>query len=454
MQGRSTVTEHVQAVLGGIQEIDPGLHAYVAVAGDHALQQAEAADRLIACQGESIFRSRPLLGTTLSVKDLIQTQDLPTRRGSLLPNHRAPLDAPAVSRLRAAGAIVVGKTATSEYGWSASTVSRVSPATRNPWDRGRSAGGSSGGSAAAVAAGLCTFSLGTDGAGSVRIPASFCGVVGFKPTFGRIPYVPAGPERLAHVGPLARTVGDILELMPILGGSDARDPDSLVPPTLLSATARNGGLRIGWLDFDGTAGEVGEVAEKVLPLLAADGHRIERTEVPFGDPYLALVDLLAASEALGTGPDDEKDCDPGRLALVRYGRGLSATAVIRAEQARLDLRARMAVVMDSYDALLMPTVPQEPFAAEAIGPSGFTDPQDRQWLSWTPATYPFNLTGQPALSVPAGLTDAGLPVGVQVVGRVGADHLVLSVGLSIETGLALDMKPALAAGPVRSGGNS
>src|SRR6185437_14409016 len=167
-QGHSTIAEHVQTVLTAIRETDEWLSAFVAVAGARALREAEAADRLVASLGEAAFRNWPLLGITLSVKDLIQTQCLPTRRGSLLPNRRAAAEAPALARMRAAGAIVVGKTATSEYGWSASTVSRVAGPTRNPWAPGKSAGGSSGGSAAAVAAGLCTASVGTDAAGSVR----------------------------------------------------------------------------------------------------------------------------------------------------------------------------------------------------------------------------------------------------------------------------------------------
>src|SRR5579859_1130388 len=166
-QRHATVTEHVQDVLTAIAETDASLGAFVSVAGDRAVQEAEAADRLIASRGEAAFRDRPLLGVTLSVKDLFQTESLPTRRGSLLPNRRAAADVPAVARLRAAGAIVVGKTTTSEHGWSASTVSRVAAPTRNPWDPERSAGGSSGGSAAAVAAGLCDAALGTDGAGSI-----------------------------------------------------------------------------------------------------------------------------------------------------------------------------------------------------------------------------------------------------------------------------------------------
>jgi aspartyl-tRNA(Asn)/glutamyl-tRNA(Gln) amidotransferase subunit A len=439
IQGHSTVAEHVQGVLTAISETDAWLRAFVAVAGARALREAEAADRLIARLGEAAFRNWPLLGVTVSVKDLFQTEDLPTRRGSLLPNRRTIGDAPPVARLRAAGAIVVGKTATSEFGWSASTVSRAADPTRNPWAREKSAGGSSGGSAAAVAAGLCTASLGTDGAGSVRIPAAFCGVVGFKPSFGRIPYVPPPVERLAHAGPLARSVADAAELTSALAGPDFRDPDSVTGPRALPPVPA--APRVGWIEFPRTSQEVRRVTENVLPVLTGLGYRVDRIAVPFPDPYAALVDLLAASEACTTAPEDEQLCDAGRVAVVRYGRTLSGQAIMHAENTRQILRARLGLVMDDYDLLAMATVPVEPFAADAIAPPWAANPEDLLWLAWSPASYPFNMTGQPALSLPVGVTSLGLPVGLQLVGRVGDDHLVLSAAGLIEAELGLTMTP-------------
>jgi aspartyl-tRNA(Asn)/glutamyl-tRNA(Gln) amidotransferase subunit A len=437
--GHSTVAEHVQTVLAAIGEKDAGLGAFVAVAGDRALRRARAADRLIASLGEAAFLDRPLLGVTVSVKDLIQTRDLPTRRGSLLPNRRAAADAPVVARLRAAGAIVVGKTTTSEYGWSASTVSRAARATRNPWAPGKSAGGSSGGGAAAVSAGLCTASVGTDGAGSIRIPAAFCGVVGFKPSFGCNPYVPPSVERLAHAGPIARSVADIAELMTVLPGPDHRDPYSTIRKHV--PAGRPVPLRIGWIEFPGTSSEVRAVTEDVLPALSGLGHRVDRIEVPFSDPYAALVDLLAAAEASSTAPEDDHWCDEGRLAIVRYGRTLTGAAVMRAEEVRVALRTQLDLVMESYDLLVMATVPDEPYAADAIAPAWAANPDDLLWLAWSPASYPFNLTGQPALSLPVGVTSAGLPVGLQLVGRLGDDELVLATGGFLEAELGLSLVP-------------
>jgi aspartyl-tRNA(Asn)/glutamyl-tRNA(Gln) amidotransferase subunit A len=432
-RGQSSVINHVQSVLAAIREVDPELGAFVSVAGETALCEAEAADGRIHRLGPAAWQEQPLLGITLSVKDLIQTQDLPTKRGSLLENRRARVDAPAVARLRAAGAIVVGKTTTSEYGWSASTVSRVAAPTRHPWARERSAGGSSGGAAAAVSAGLCTAALGTDGAGSIRIPAAFCGVVGFKPSFGRIPYVPAGAERLAHLGPLATSVRDITELATLLTRPHQDDPDSgigsLGPPREPSS------LRIGWIEFPRTSTEVRGITEQVWPVLTAQGHRVECIDVPFPDPYPALVDLLAAAEAAGTAPADEEWCDPGRLAIVHHGRTVSGATVIRAEEVRLALRTTLRSVMNRYDLLAMATVPIEPFDVHAIAPSWAAKPSDLLWLAWSPASYPFNMTGQPALSFPVGVTSSGLPVGLQLVGPLGGDNLVLSAASRIEADL-------------------
>jgi aspartyl-tRNA(Asn)/glutamyl-tRNA(Gln) amidotransferase subunit A len=445
--GTSTVAGQVETALTAIGEIDSGLGAFVAVAGEQALREAEAADRLIASLGEVAWQDRPLLGITLSVKDLIQTDGLPTTRGSLLPNRRARQDAPAVARLRAAGAIIVGKTVTSEYGWSASTVSRVAAPARNPWAPELSAGGSSGGAAAAVAAGLCTAALGTDGAGSIRIPAAFCGVVGYKPSFARVPYVPPCADRLAHAGPLARSVADAAELMSVLAGPHHADPDSM---TGFAGSAREpAALRIGWIEFPRTSAEVRRVSEQALPVIAGQGHRIDRIDVPFPDPYAALVDILAAGEAAATAPEDERWCDQGRVAIARYGRTVTGASVVHAEGARLALRARLRSVMDRYDILAMATVPTEPFGADQIAPAWAAQPADLLWLAWSPATYPFNMTGQPALSLPVGLTAAGLPVGLQLVGPVGGDSLVLSVGHRIEADLGLRLTPP---GQVTKGG--
>lgn len=383
-QGETSVVEHVQSMLTAIQADSRG--AFVAVAGDEALRAAEEADRRIRERGRHAWHGAPLLGVTVSVKDLLQTRDLPTARGSLLENRRERADAPAVARLRRAGAVVVGKTATSEYGWSASTVSRVAPPTSNPYDPARTAGGSSGGAAAAVATGLGDGALGTDGAGSVRIPAAFCGVVGYKPSYGLIPYVPGCADRLAHQGTLARGVAEAAALAAAVRGPHPADPDSGLGS--IEAAPETGSRRIGWVEWEGTSEEVRRVTERAKSALAALGHRVEPVEVRCANLYPALVDILAASEAAGTAPEDEELCDPGRLEVVRYGRLLTGTAVMRAEEVRQEARARLRSVMARYGLLAMATVPVEPFDVRAIGPDWAADPRDLLWLAWSPATYP------------------------------------------------------------------
>jgi aspartyl-tRNA(Asn)/glutamyl-tRNA(Gln) amidotransferase subunit A len=241
------------------------------------------------------------------------------------------------------------------------------------------------------------------------------------------------------MGPLASSVADVAELMPVLAGPDPGDPDSAAgPPVTASAQTP---LRIGWIEFPRTSAEVRRVSERVLPVLTRQGHRVEDLEVPFPDPYEPLVDILAAGEAAATAPADEPWCDPGRIAVARYGRTVSGASVMRAEEARLALRTRLRTVMDRFDLLAMATVPIEPFGAREIGPDWAASPQDLQWLAWTPATYPFNVTGQPALSLPVGRSSAGLPVGLQLVGPCGGDELLLAAASRIEADLGLQMTP-------------
>lgn len=426
----TTVLDLVETSVVAAHTDADDLGAFVAVADDRALAEARNADKCILELGEEAWAKQPLLGVTFSVKDLIQTAELPTRRGSLLDNPRPEADAPSVAALRRAGAIVIGKTTTSEHGWSASTVNRVSPPTRNPWNPGRSTGGSSGGAAAAVATGMGVAALGTDGAGSVRIPASFCGVVGFKPTFGRVPYHPPCADRLAHVGPLANSVDDIAELMNVLSRPHLKDPDSGSRSTEPPQDASQ--LRVGWVDLPGAEPDVLRVCQRARTYLEGGRHRLEHLDETIPDPYPDLVTILAATEAVGMSENEEELADPGRIAIAEYGRSLSGADVMRAEEARMDLRVKMRSVMDRFDLLVMPTVPIEPFAVDAIAPPWAADPEEQLWLAWSPATYPFNMTGQPALTVPMGLTGYGLPVGLQIVGPYGQDDLVLAFAREIE----------------------
>jgi aspartyl-tRNA(Asn)/glutamyl-tRNA(Gln) amidotransferase subunit A len=276
-------------------------------------------------------------------------------------------------------------------------------------------------------------------------------VAGLKPSFGRVPYVPAGADRLAHLGPLARSVADVATAFAVMAGPHPADPDSQDAAPAAPLPARP--LRIGWIEFPGTDPAIRAATEPAIEALTGRGHEVYRIDVPFADPYAALVDLVAAAEAAGTGPDDHERADPGRLAVARYGQGLSAADLVRAEEVRLALRRRTAEVMAEFDLLAMATVPIEPFALDLIAPPGPTapvGPADLRWLAWAPAAYPFNLTGQPALSLPVGLTPARLPAAVQLVGRRGADELVLATGHALETDLRFTDRPPGPANPPRS----
>ncbi|MEU7563789.1 amidase [Streptomyces eurythermus] len=429
--------EYVTAVLDAIERTDPALGAFLTLAGERALEEASAAEELLVREGPGVFRERPLLGMPVSVKDLTPTQGIRTTRGSLLHRDHVPHeDAPAVARLRAAGAVVIGKTNTPDGGWSGSGVNRLGPPTRNPWNPALTAGGSSAGAAAAVATGLGVAATGTDGAGSVRIPAAFCGVVGFKPTRGLVPYLPVSSEGLSHLGPLTRTVGDAGLLLRVMSGHDPRDPWSVtaVPPGP-PVPAR---LRIGWIRSLGRPDphpEVEALAREAVGELAAQGHLVEELDPPFEDPYPLLEVLLASGEAAAHAedpPGTEDLLDPGLREVVEFGRSLRAVELAAAYAGRDRLWARAHRLMRDYDLLALPTVPVLPFAAELSAPEPAVPKGRLPWLAWTPGTYPFNLTGQPAVSVPAGRTSAGLPVGLQLVGARHRDPLVLATARRLE----------------------
>jgi aspartyl-tRNA(Asn)/glutamyl-tRNA(Gln) amidotransferase subunit A len=424
--GQVSPTEYIRATLDLLDRTQPALHAFITVTADLALARAEAVERLIRSLGERAWTGRPLLGVPVSVKDLMPTAGVRTTRGSLrLADWIPDRDAPAVARLREAGAVLIGKTTTSEYGWSAGTVNRLTPPAVNPWTLRRSAGGSSGGAAAAIAAGIGIGALGTDGAGSIRVPAAFCGVVGFKPTFGRVPYVPISPEGLSHIGPLTRDVATAELIAGVIAGPHPDDP--LSASWQADRPLPDKPPRIGWLHWPGPGTE----AESIARSAAAALGDLTELDVPFPDPYPHLVTILAAFDAAGQQAEDDELCDQARRAVVEHGRGLRATDLARALAERVLLTQRLDQVMERFDVLAMPTTAIEPFDADAWRPDS-ADGDALDWLAWCRAAYPFNLTGQPAISVPAGFTTAGLPASLQLVGRRHEDALVFRVAAQFE----------------------
>ncbi|MGW8725185.1 amidase [Streptomyces sp. NPDC055808] len=438
-------SRYVAQTLDLLDRWEPRIGAFLTVARDRALAEAANADRLIETRGSAAWRERPLLGMPVSVKDLTATEGIRTTRGSLLHHDTVPdRDAPAVARLRAAGAIVIGKTNTTEGGWSAAGSNRLQGPTRNPWDLALTSGGSSAGAAASIAAGIGVAATGTDGAGSIRIPAAFCGVVGFKPTRGRVPYVPHSPEGLSHLGPLTRTVADAALMTEVMSGYDPRDPLSFGVPSeplardLAEVADRLPPLRIGWITSLGEPAPAPAEARRVrqaVAALEARGHLVEEIAAPFEDPYPALETILAAWEAAAHGPGLDRVAallDPGRLRVIEYGLGLGAAELATAYERRSLLRTQALTLMERYDLLAMPTVAVPPFAAGLHEPAVRVDKGRLSWLAWAPEAYVFNLTGQPAVTVPAGLSDTGLPLGLQLVGALGADLRVLAAAHQFE----------------------
>ncbi|MGB7450370.1 MAG: amidase [Ornithinimicrobium sp.] len=429
-------------VLAAIEEHDPAVNAFVAVDADQARDQAVASARRYE-QGQPLG---PADGVPTSIKDLFLTRGEPTLRGSLLVDEAGPWedDAPAVARLRESGAVFAGRTTTPEFGWKGVTDSRRHGVTTNPWSPEVTAGGSSGGSAAAVAWGMGTWSIGTDGGGSVRIPAAFTGTVALKPTRGRIPLWPSSPYgTLAHAGPMTRTVADAATLLDIIGVPDPRDGTHLpaAAPTAPGLDGGVAGLRVayspalGWDDQLDVDSEVASSVARAAEALADAGAEVRQVDPPLGDRSrfegaFRRLWFTGAVAVLGAyGPGALEQVDPALAEQVRRYADCTAAEYLDAVAVRSDASRAMGLWHGDYDLLLCPTMPTSAFSAELPAPPGWPDDL---WPSWCPFTWPFNMTEQPALSLPCGFTAAGLPVGLQLVGRRHQDDVVLRAGHAFE----------------------
>lgn len=432
--GELSPVEATRDALERIETYDGTVNAFCLVEAD-AAQEAAKESEARWLRGEP----RGLLdGVPTSIKDLFLTVDRPTLRGSHTVDPAGPwtVDAPAVARLRDHGAVVIGRTTTPELGWKGVTDSPLTGVTRNPWDPTRTAGGSSGGSAAAVALGMGALSLGTDGGGSVRIPAGFTGITTIKPTWGRVPHHPASPfGTLAHVGPMTRSVADAALLLDAISGADPRDPWALAPagPTGGGSVA---GLRIavsptlGYVELDP---EVAAAFTAAVDVFAALGAVLTDADPGFPDPVAAFETLWFAGAAKSIehlGPSSRARMDPGLVTVAEQGARASALDYLTAMAVRNDLGTRMGEFHTRHALLLTPTLPIPAFEAGFEVPGGW--PRER-WTSWTPFTYPFNMTQQPAASVPCGFTRGGLPIGLQIVGPRHADATVLTAAAAYQT---------------------
>ncbi|MEV0071563.1 MULTISPECIES: amidase [unclassified Amycolatopsis] len=435
--GELSPVEATEDALQAIEERDGELNAYCLVDADRALEQAKGAE-IRWRDGNPIGW---LDGVPSSIKDMFLTAGWPTRRGSTsIPAEGSwDVDSPVMARMREAGLVVLGKTTTPEIAWKGVTDSALAGITRNPVNPAMTAGGSSGGSAAAVAADMGAISVGTDGGGSVRIPASFCGIVGMKPTHGRIPLFPASPfGPLSHAGPMARSVDDTALLLDVIATPDPRDPAALAPPVSTFREAVRRDVRgliaafsptLGYVDVDP---EVAAIVAAAVKALDDAGLQIEEADPGFEDPKPSF-DILwstGAAKLLDSFPPGSEDrVDPGLRRVWEQGKTYSASDYLDATAARAALGILMGEFHTRYDVLITPTIPIPPFEAGHDVPpgSGLSE-----WPEWTPFTYPFNMTQQPAISVPAGRTSAGLPVGLQIVGPRHSDDLVLAVAKLLE----------------------
>jgi aspartyl-tRNA(Asn)/glutamyl-tRNA(Gln) amidotransferase subunit A len=431
--------EATRDVLDRIERFEPAINAFVLVDADNALKAArEAEARWLKGEARGLVD-----GVPATVKDNIWVQGLPSRRGSLTSD-TTPMadDAPAPARLREQGAVIVGKTTLPEFGWIGACHSPLTGITRNPWNLERTTGGSSGGCAAAALLNLGWLHLGTDGAGSIRIPAAFTGVFGIKPSFGRVPAYPASPFTvLAHTGPLSRTVTDAATVLSVIGEPDNRDMMAWnIPSRDFQVGLTDGvrGLRIAWSPRLGTVGridpEVEAAAEKAALAFEDLGAHVERADPELPD-CAALIQTLwyavSANIVAQASPADRAQMDPGFLHIAELGRRYSLADWFAAYTARSDVANVMRRFHERYDLLLTPQMPIPALEAGLVAPA--SGQYGDQWVEWSPYTYPFNLSQQPAASVPCGLTSAGLPIGLQIVGPARNDALVLRAARAFES---------------------
>jgi aspartyl-tRNA(Asn)/glutamyl-tRNA(Gln) amidotransferase subunit A len=429
--------EAAETLFARIETLQPKLNAFVFLDRDGALTAARASER----RWRDGMPLSPIDGVPVTIKDIVLMRGFPTLRGSKMidPDQDWSEDSPAVARLREAGAVILGKTTTPEFGWKAIGDSPLTGITRNPWNLERTPGGSSAGAAAACAAGIGPLHLGTDGAGSIRIPSAFTGVFGIKATFGRVPAYPASPlGLLSNVGPMTRHVRDAALMLNVMSRPDHRDPYSLPPENrdwLDGIEDGVRGLRIAYspdLGYARVDPEIAAACAAAARQFDDLGARVEEVREVFPSPRDALLTLWAAGEArvlAGFPAEKHKLCDPGLVAMAAIGDKINSLDYLGADVARTMLGVRMGEFHERYDLLLTPMMP---VPALPVGRDLNDAAQEEQWWDWSPFSYPFNMTRQPACSIPCGLTNAGLPIGLQIVGPLYAEDRVLRAARAFE----------------------
>ncbi|MEX2227238.1 MAG: amidase [Dehalococcoidia bacterium] len=438
------------ALLDRIDAVNPVLNAYVLVTREMAISQARAAENAV-MRGDVLG---PLHGVPLSIKDLFDVKGLPTSKGSVVyRDNIATGYEHCARRLLDAGAIHLGKTNTPEFGFLPTTENLLFGATHNPWDITRTPGGSSGGAASQVAAGMGPLALGSDGGGSIRIPASLCGIFGLKPTYGRVPRSPGGWSTMTHRGPMARTVGDAALMLDVIAGFEPSDPFSIDDPGASFRSDIEGGvrgLRVGWsadLGYALVDPEVRAICETAARRFEELGCTVDEATPGFANPSAdqTFMVLAATSDAvwLSELTDEQRaQIGPPARAFLEQGSKTTGADYVRANNRRMAVWQSIRRFHETYDLLLTPALAVTAFPIGEppthVGEDAFPP------FGWSPFTVPFNLTGQPAASVPCGFDAKGLPVGLQIVGRAYADATVLRAARAFEQMQPwADRRPAL-----------
>lgn len=436
--GEATPLDAAKAAFDQIEARNASVNAFSHLDREGAMRAAEAST----ARWRNSKPLSPMDGITTTIKDVMMVRGWPTTFGSRVLGSGEPStwSSPAVERLLEAGAVLIGQTTTPESGWKGVTDNTLHGITRNPWDTDKTPGGSSGGAAAAAAAGMGVLHVGTDGGGSIRIPASFTGTFGHKPSFGRVPAYPPGPfGTLAHIGPMTRGVEDAAIMLSVISGFDVRDWHALPHDGVRYEDELTSGIRgkriayspdLGYVDVDP---EIASLVRQAVGKLADLGAEIDEIDLIFDEP-VEIIETLCFAGLAGRFKDltpEERDLmDPGLLQIVEKGEKIHLFDFMEASVARAEFGRKLIQFFTNYDLLLTPTVPITAFDAELQTPE--TD--GRVWSNgWIPFTYPFNLTQQPACSVPCGFTSDRLPVGLQIVGRMHDDKSVLQAAHAFET---------------------
>lgn len=428
-------TELLSNVLERISNLEPTINSFAFLDEGSALVQAKESER----RQMSGKRLSHLDGIPTSVKDLISVKGMPQRFGSKsTSNELKKEDAPSVDRLRKAGAIFIGKSTTSEFGCKAVGDSPLTGFTRNPWSVENTAGGSSGGAAAMVSAGIVPYAIGTDGGGSIRIPASLCGIFGIKAQFGRVPVFPySATPTLAHVGPLSRRVKDSALILETISGFDPRDPYSLKEktPGFVKATKKQSQFKIAYshsMGFAKPEKEVSLLVDESVKRLEDYGHSVDLVENVMKDPQ----EMWASEFYAGVGAklskviaDNPHLLDPAIRVILEQNFLKSVAEYYSKVFERLEFREKLRTFFTKYDLLVTPTLP---VSGVEIGLNVPKEYDKNALVTWVKYTYPFNLTGQPAASIPIGFSRSGQPVGLQVVARTRREDSIFDLCQQLE----------------------